>query len=89
MALNENPQPLPLRCPACQALVVDRRSPTCTTCRHALPEEWIMTPIQAKKMMALDRDTRAEHTASLNRLDPRNDPVTPPGIRFLETPWGM
>jgi hypothetical protein len=31
------------RCPKCQALVVDRRSPVCTTCRAELPKNWVMT----------------------------------------------
>ena len=34
------------RCPICNALVVDRRSPVCTTCHEALPADWIMTPEQ-------------------------------------------
>ena len=80
---------LPHRCPKCQALVVDRRSKVCTTCRAELPKEWIMTPEQADKMMAIDREIRAEHAASLNRIDPRNDPATPPIVRLLDTPWGL
>jgi len=79
----------PHRCPKCHALVVDRRSPTCTTCREALPAEWIMTPEQAAKLMAIDREIKAEHAASIRRLDPRSDPNTPPIIRLLDTPWGM
>ena len=79
----------PLRCPACNALVVDRRSPVCTTCRKALPKEWIMTPEQAAKMMAIDRGTHAEHVASMRRIDPRSDPNTPPIVRLLDTTWGM
>jgi hypothetical protein len=80
---------LPRRCPKCHALVVDRRSPACTTCRAALPKEWIMTREQAAKTKALDQEIRAEHAASLRTLDPRSDPNMPPVIRFLDTPWGM
>jgi hypothetical protein len=69
--------------------VVDRRSPVCTTCRAELPAAWIMTPAQAAKMMALDREIRAEHAASLNTLDPHNDRNTPPIVRLLDTTWGM
>ena len=79
----------PFRCPKCHALVVDRRSPVCTTCRVALPAEWIMTPQQKAKLMSIDREIKAEHVASLNTLDPRNDPNTPPVVRFLDTKWGM
>ena len=79
----------PHRCPKCHALVVDRRSPVCTTCRTALPAEWIMTPEQEAKTMAIDREIRAEHAASLNTPDPRNDPKTPPIVRLLDTTWGM
>ena len=46
-----------------------------------------MTPEQAAKMMALDREIRAEHAASLNRIDPLNDPNTPPIVRFLDSPY--
>ncbi len=51
----------PHRCPKCQALVVDRRSPVCTTCRAALPADWVMTPEQAAKTMAIDAQAKAEH----------------------------
>jgi hypothetical protein len=83
------PSPLPLRCPKCQALVVDRRSPVCTTCRAALPADWIMTPEQAAKMMQLDRQTRAAHVEELRKIDPRSDPNMPPVVRWLDTPWGL
>jgi hypothetical protein len=39
-----------------------------------LPEDWIMTPEQAAKMMALDQETRAGYAASIKTLDPRSDP---------------
>ena len=42
-----------------------------------------MTPEQAAKTMAIDREIRAEHSASLKKLDPRSDPKMPPIIRFL------
>jgi len=48
-----------------------------------------MTPEQMAKTMAIDREIRAEHTASLKTLDPRSDPNMPPIIRLLDTPWGM
>jgi len=50
-------------------LVVDRRSPVCTTCREALPKEWVMTPAQAAKLMAIDQDCRAEHAESMKTLN--------------------
>jgi hypothetical protein len=59
----------PLRCPKCNALVVDRRSAVCTTCRTALPVEWVMTPEQTAKVMAIDQDARAEYNSSMQRLD--------------------
>jgi len=59
---------LPHRCPKCNALVVDRRSPVCTTCRQALPKEWVMTPQQAEKMMKIDAECRAEHIDSMKTL---------------------
>jgi len=66
----------PHRCPKCHALVVDRRSATCTTCRVALPAEWVMTKEQTTKLMAIDRETRAEHLARMKILnDPWNQPV--------------
>jgi len=65
---------LPHRCPKCNALVVDRRSRVCTTCHTALPKEWV-----------IDQEIRAEHSASLNTLDPRSDPKMPAIIRFLNS----
>ncbi len=58
----------PLRCPKCHALVVDRRSPTCTTCREALPAEWVMKPAQVAKIMEIDRECRAEHDEAMKAL---------------------
>jgi hypothetical protein len=52
---------LPLRCPSCNALVVDRRSAVCTTCRKALPADWVMSPQQKAKMAALERQARLHH----------------------------
>ena len=65
----------PRRCPKCNALVVDRRSAVCTTCRKPLPAEWIMTAEQTAKMMKLDADCRTEHTAAMKAL---NNPWTQP-----------
>jgi ribosomal protein L37AE/L43A len=79
----------PHRCPQCHALVVDRRSAVCTTCRAELPKEWVMTPEQAEKTKAIDREIQAEHKASLNTLDPANDPNVPRVVRLLDTTWGM
>jgi len=79
----------PHRCPKCHALVVDRRSPVCTTCRTALPAEWIMTPEQVAKTEAIDREIRAEHAASLKTLDPRSDPNMPRVIRWLDASTRM
>jgi len=59
----------PHRCPKCHALVVDRRSPVCTTCREALPAEWVMTPAQTAKMMAGDRAARAEFSDGMRSLN--------------------
>ncbi len=68
---------VPHRCPKCQALVVDRRSPVCTTCRAALPADWIMTPEQAAKLMAIDRECRREHQDAMKTLNnPWDQPVT-------------
>jgi len=61
--------PLPHRCPKCNALVVDRRSPTCTTCHQALPADWVMTPKQVAKVEAIDRDARAEFDSTMQRLN--------------------
>ena len=65
----------PHRCPKCNALVVDRRSPVCTTCRAALPAEWIMTKEQAAKLGAIDRECRVEHAEAMKTL---NNPWTQP-----------
>jgi hypothetical protein len=81
--------PAPHRCPKCHALVVDRRSPVCTTCRAQLPADWIMTPEQAGKVMAIDKEIRAEHAASMKYLDPRTDPNVPAVVKALDTNWGM
>jgi len=75
---------LPCRCPKCNALVVDRRSPVCTTCRAALPAEWIMTKEQAAKTNALDQEMRADHAASIRTLAPRSDPNMPRIIWLMD-----
>jgi hypothetical protein len=73
----------PRRCPHCNALVVDRRSPACTTCRAALPAEWIMTKVQANKVMKLDADCRAFQKQELQKIDPLTNPNMPPFLRLL------
>jgi len=78
-ALNQ-----PRRCPKCHALVVDRRSAVCTTCREALPAEWIMTADQAAKMMQLDAQIRATHQEEMRSLGPPLcNPDLPPVVRLL------
>lgn len=59
----------PKRCPSCHALVVDRRSPTCTTCRAVLPAEWIMTPQQKAKMTAIDKASRQSYVEGMETWD--------------------
>jgi hypothetical protein len=78
------PAEFPHRCPKCHALVVDRRSPVCTTCRAALPAAWIMTPEQAAKTMAIDAQAKAEHLRSLRTIDPSLDPNVPAAIKLLD-----
>ena len=71
----------PLRCPACQALVMSRRSPVCTTCREPLPAEWVMSPAQAAKVKALDQEARANHQASMKEsATPWTEPIGPGDI---------
>jgi hypothetical protein len=79
----------PHRCPKCNALVVDRRSPVCTACRAELPKEWVMSREQAAKLAKIDADSRALHVTEMHKIDPRSDPNTPPIVRFLDTPWGL
>jgi hypothetical protein len=59
----------PHRCPKCNALVIDRRSPVCTTCHEALPTDWLMTPNQIAKVNEFDAHARAEHNALMTDLD--------------------
>jgi hypothetical protein len=75
----------PHRCPKCHALVVDRRSPVCTTCRAELPAEWIMTKEQAAKVMALDAQARAQHLQEIRKLDPQCDPNVPALVKLLDS----
>lgn len=77
----------PHRCPKCHALVVDRRSPACTTCHATLPADWIMTPQQVDKVMAIDKEIRAEHAASMKNLDPPTDPNASTVVKVLSTKW--
>jgi hypothetical protein len=64
-----------LRCPACSALVVDRRFPNCTTCHAALPAEWVLTPEQIEKIEMIDQHARAEHGAAMEALEPNPDEI--------------
>jgi uncharacterized OB-fold protein len=75
----------PHRCPKCGGLVVDRRSPVCTTCRIELPAEWIMTKEQAAKVMALDAQARAQHLQEIRKLDPQCDPNVPALVKLLDS----
>ncbi len=75
----------PKRCPQCHALVVDRRSPVCTTCRAGLPAEWIMSKDQAAKVMALDAQARAQHVQEMRSLDPQSDPNVPALVKLLDS----
>ena len=74
----------PKRCPKCHALVVDRRSMTCTTCQADLPKEWIMSKEQVAKVAQLDARARAIHLQEMQSLDPRLNPNIPPAIKFLD-----
>jgi hypothetical protein len=78
------PEDFPYRCPRCHAQVVDRRSPTCTTCHQALPVEWIMTAGQRAKTEAIDREIKAQHAAAMKNLDPvLMDPDAPTIVRLI------
>jgi ribosomal protein L37AE/L43A len=68
-SLGNMNQELPHRCPHCHALVVDRRSATCTTCRKELPAEWIMSKDQAAKMAQ-----HAETIKTIDAIDPYPGP---------------
>jgi hypothetical protein len=75
---------MPHRCPHCHALVVDRRSANCTTCRRALPVDWIMTADQRAKTERIDRESKAQHASSMQMLDPAAmNPDLPPIVRML------
>jgi hypothetical protein len=73
------------RCPRCNAQVVDRRSPVCTTCRRELPAEWVMSRDQAAKVTALDRTIKMQHAASMRSLDPLSNPDAPAFVQFLNS----
>jgi len=74
----------PKRCPKCNALVVDRRSMTCTTCQADLPKEWVMSKQQVAKVAQLDAQARALHKQEMQSLDPNLNPNIPPVIKFLD-----
>jgi hypothetical protein len=59
--------------------------------RNAAPSSSIAALPSARpaKTNAIDQEIRAEHQASLNTLDPQNDPNLPPIIRFLDSPGRM
>jgi hypothetical protein len=62
-----------LRCPACGALVVDRRSSSCTTCHADLPQDWVLSPEQIQRIETIDQHARAEHAVTMSDLDNRID----------------
>jgi hypothetical protein len=66
----------PLRCPQCDAWVVDRRSPSCTTCHAALPPGWVLSPEQVGKLEAIDQAARSEHASAMNALEPDEENTT-------------
>lgn len=65
----------PHRCPKCDALVVDRRSPTCTNCHTALPAGWVLSREETAKLSALDAHAKFKHAQSMERLS--DDPNKP------------
>ena len=67
----------PPRCPKCNALVIDRRSPTCTTCRELLPAEWIFSATETAKLNALDAHAKSQHAQSMQKLGQFEDPEVP------------
>ena len=73
----DEPQIQPLRCPSCRALVVDRRSAHCTTCKAELPESFTLQPEQLRQLQASDRSARAEHGALLQELTRETEPELP------------
>jgi hypothetical protein len=73
----------PHRCPKCHALVVDRRSPVCTTCRAELPAEWIMTKAQTAKVNAIDQSARAEYKSAMKDLDRIGGSLDSPRLRSV------
>jgi hypothetical protein len=75
------------RCPHCHALVGDRRSPVCTTCKQALPAERVMTPDQVAKTAALDQMARTQHAESMKSLQPLKNfnPDAPVIMQILTT----
>jgi hypothetical protein len=75
----------PLRCPHCNALVVDRRSPVCTTCRQELPKEWVMSAKQAAKVQQIDAQSRAQFMQEMRTLDPSLDPNVPAIVKILDS----
>jgi hypothetical protein len=66
---------LPHRCPKGGALVVDRRSAVCTTCRAELPKDWVMTPEEVAKLTAIDQEIRADYAKEIETLN-------------ASSPWG-
>ena len=67
----------PLRCPACGALVVDRRFDHCTNCKGPFPAGWKLTPEQIDELQNSDRSARAEHGALLQELTRETEPELP------------
>ncbi len=67
----------PLRCPKCNALVVDRRTATCTTCHEALPADWVLSREQAATLTALDEHAKFKHAQSMQKLGAADDPEMP------------
>ncbi len=65
---KSDPMDAPLRCPQCDALVVDRRFSKCTTCAAELPEGWAFPPGQVEKLKALNHGAEAEHAALMGEL---------------------
>ena len=64
----------PHRCPHCDALIVDRRSLVCTTCKQELPDEFVMTDQQAARTTNIDLD---EGACSLDLLEAASELFSP------------
>jgi hypothetical protein len=60
--------PNPARCPHCDSIIYSRRNRLCGVCSQALPEEFLFTPREARRVEQILRIEQLRHKQWMHRV---------------------